>query len=168
MVNILLACVYFINKAHFEGIKTFKDALYYSITVTSSLGAGDITPKSHAGKMLTLLHSFVVFISISNFVVFDSKNMFLFTLLNMLLICMFSTAYVAYDKINKVDNSIMDYIYHTVSTHTSIGLCNLKETKIGIKALTSTHLILMFSLLYTFSRSGLFSTVALPLLGEIY
>jgi hypothetical protein len=59
---------------HFNGIKRNDDAfinsLYFSFTTFSTVGYGDISPKSRTAKMLVMLHQILVLSNISSIIDF--------------------------------------------------------------------------------------------------
>jgi len=54
---------------HFNGLdrdSTFVDALYFSTTIQSTVGFGDIHPLSTTGKSIVMLHQAVLFLQMVN------------------------------------------------------------------------------------------------------
>ena len=75
----------------------------------------------------------------------------------------FGAGYYFLDKKSK---PVIDYANHTVSTHTSFGVGNMKKMNKEVKMLTLGHMLLIFSLMYTFSRNGLFYSLSKPIFGH--
>lgn len=64
---VVFAILYFVigrSGTDFEGLKTPLDALYFSTTVQSSVGFGDVTPTSSRAKMLVMMQQFLLIIGV--------------------------------------------------------------------------------------------------------
>ena len=63
-------------KKHFNGIKRDKDqfinCLYFSFTTFSTVGYGDINPKSRTAKLLVILHHILILSNISSLIEFKN------------------------------------------------------------------------------------------------
>lgn len=166
MVNALFAAVYFINKDDFDGINTYLDALIYSMNVNSSLNDGTIKPSTKKGKIMTMVHNVLVFVSVANFLITPNpKNILIFIVINAVISSGFGAGYYFLDKKSK---PVIDYASHSISTHTSFGIGSMKQLNKNVKMLTLGHMLLIFSLMYTFSRNGLFHSLSKPLFGHVY
>jgi hypothetical protein len=64
MMNIVVfLMIYFNMKSDFE-IAEFIDAVFFSVILTTTIGFGDISPKTQCSKILVILHSVLNFITI--------------------------------------------------------------------------------------------------------
>lgn len=69
MFILIFAFIYFFMKGeeHFVGLgsdATFMDCLYFAMTTSSTVGYGDISPKSQTARLLVMVHQFVVLMEI--------------------------------------------------------------------------------------------------------
>lgn len=69
MFILIFAFIYFSMKSeeHFVGLgsdATFMDCLYFAMTTSSTVGYGDISPKSQTARFLVMVHQFVVLMEI--------------------------------------------------------------------------------------------------------
>tara|TARA_B110000977_G_scaffold201498_1_gene296430 strand:+ start:3759 stop:4223 length:465 start_codon:yes stop_codon:yes gene_type:complete len=136
-------------------MKTYIDALYYTLNVSTTLGNGDITPITKVTKINTIIHSLLVFFSVSTFVFQSESNFALFAFANLAIIYGMTFVYKSIDPDLAKDNT--DYTYFSVITHTTVGFGDHKaplpdKTKIAVVG----HIVLMFLLLNTFNK-GVFS-----------
>jgi hypothetical protein len=63
ILYIVFSIIYMqLNSTHFRGIKehSYHDRLYYSAITHTTVGYGDISPKSVLCKNISMLHSFLV------------------------------------------------------------------------------------------------------------
>lgn len=61
LVVVFFSLVYYnLGSEHFDGINSYSDALYYATMITSTVGFGDVHPKTEAGKAVTTLNLFSV------------------------------------------------------------------------------------------------------------
>lgn len=66
---IIFAFIYFSLKGeeNFEGLgsnATFLDCLYFAMTTSSTVGYGDIAPKSQTARLLVMVHQFIVLMEV--------------------------------------------------------------------------------------------------------
>lgn len=52
--TILYTTLFYIDKNNFRGAHTFVDVLYFTITTQTTVGYGDITPKSQLAKFAVI------------------------------------------------------------------------------------------------------------------
>ena len=55
------------GEEHFVGLgsdATFMDCLYFAMTTSSTVGYGDISPKSQTARFLVMVHQFIVLMEI--------------------------------------------------------------------------------------------------------
>lgn len=69
MFIIIFAFIYFSLKGeeHFEGLgndASFLDCLYFAMTTSSTVGYGDISPKSQTARLLVMVHQFIVLMEV--------------------------------------------------------------------------------------------------------
>lgn len=69
MFILIFAFIYFSLKGeeHFVGLgsdATFMDCLYFAMTTSSTVGYGDISPKSQTARFLVMVHQFIVLMEI--------------------------------------------------------------------------------------------------------
>ena len=69
MFILIFAFIYFSMKGeeHFVGLgsdATFMDCLYFSMTTSSTVGYGDISPKSQTARFLVVIHQFIVLMEV--------------------------------------------------------------------------------------------------------
>ena len=69
MFILIFAFIYFSLKGeeHFVGLgsdATFMDCIYFAMTTSSTVGYGDISPKSQTARFLVMVHQFIVLMEI--------------------------------------------------------------------------------------------------------
>ena len=80
--NIILIIIFFIiysflftiNKNNFVGANNYIDILYFTTATQSSIGYGDITPKTSICKLTASFHHLLVIFITANFIVRLSGN----------------------------------------------------------------------------------------------
>lgn len=52
LVILVFSIIYYLAMDHFDNINNLVDAIYFSATVSSTVGLGDIAPTSNIGKII--------------------------------------------------------------------------------------------------------------------
>lgn len=153
--NLVFTLIYFLKKKDFKNMKSFIDALYYTLNVSTTLAYGDITPVSKAAKIATMVHVLIVFFSVSSFIFQQQSNFLIFSVVNLLIIVGMIFLYKKIDP--ALGKNYMDYTYFSVMTHTTLGFGDHKLPLADKTKLTVViHILFMFIMLNTFN-SGIFS-----------
>jgi hypothetical protein len=136
-------------------MKSFLDAIYYSLNVSTTVGYGDIVPLNSSMKITTIIQTLFVYLSISKFFFQSQPNFMIFAIANILLIVGMIFAYKYVDP--KLGNNYVDYAYFSTITHTTVGFGDhKKKLENKTKWLVTAHILIMFLLLNTYNN-GLFS-----------
>jgi hypothetical protein len=153
--NIIFSIIYYFNKDKFSNMKSFLDALYYTLNVSTTVGYGDIVPQNDSMKITTIIQTLFVFLSISKFFFQSQPNFMIFAVANILLIVGMIFAYKHVDP--NLGKSYVDYAYFSTITHTTVGFGDHKKPlQDKTKWLIVAHILIMFLLLNSYNN-GLFS-----------
>ena len=149
--SILYAVLYYILRDRFTTIVTFQDALFYSVSLTTTTGSKSVTPKDDVAKAIVSSQLLMVYTSLYNTIMLkNSTTMFL--VFNLVFIGAIATIYKF--VLNK---STSDAIYHATTTHTFTGHeTSITKDKLG-KLITSVHMILLFAIVFNGPNNGVFS-----------
>lgn len=153
--NLLFSLIYYFTKDNFSDMKSFLDAFYYSLNVSTTLGYGDIVPTTNTGKIITMIHGLIVYFSASKFFFQTQGNFLIFAFANAILIAGMTYAYKQFDS--TLGKSNVDYAYFATITHTTIGFGDHKKPLDDkTKMLVMAHVLFIFLLLNTYN-GGIFS-----------
>ena len=155
--NLFFTLLYYLTKSNYKGINTFLDALYYAMNLSSTLGYGNIAPITKFGKIATIVHSLLVYLSISKFFFLPRVNFYLFAFVNLIVIGGMAYVYKLIDS--NLGESNVDFAYFSTLTHTTTGFSDQnKSTQNNTKFAVMAHVILVFLLLNNYN-GGIFSTI---------
>ena len=68
-LSVLYAYIFMQNTEHFQGLdtnSTFLDCWYFAFTTCSTVGYGDISPKTQFGKLLTISLQIIVILELAD------------------------------------------------------------------------------------------------------
>lgn len=146
---LVFTLLYMAFKEHFIGITSFKDAVYHSTMMTTTIGNRDVKPNTNTGKVLSMIHIYLVFVSVFNFKLMKNSTM-IFGLLNLGVIAAFAAAHVFLEGM-----SIMDGLYHSTMTHTFTGAMEDRNSTI-----TLVHVLVMFAVLFSIPNTGVLGVIS--------
>jgi hypothetical protein len=73
IINLLFSGIYFgIGHKNFNGLdsnSSFLDYFYFSMTTSSCIGYGDISPSTNISKMIVIFHQLLVLLNIVRFII---------------------------------------------------------------------------------------------------
>lgn len=146
--TLFFALLYLAFKENFSGISSFKDALYYSSCMTTTIGNDKMQPTTAHGKIITILHVLLVFVSVYNFNVMKNSTL-TFGAVNVAIIGFFAAIHMFL-----LSMSMIDAVYHSTMTHTLTGV---KEPNHSYT--TIAHMIVIFAILFSIPNTGIFGTI---------
>ena len=172
LYTLIFAIVYYILRASFSGVNTFVDALHYSAGLTSTMGHGKVRPSDTKAKAITMAQTFMVFASVGTFVFAKNINPWLFGAINAAVIAGIAAGHkrlhVGADAGTIIGSgSYFDYLYFTTMTHTTVGHQSMTPSGDIGKYIGIAHLLIVFSLMYSFSNIGVFKAIVWPISKEI-
>ena len=166
LYTIIFAVVYYLLRSSFSGVSTFVDALYYSAGLTSTMGHGNVRPMDSKAKAITMIQTFMVFASVGTFVFAPNIHPLLFGAVNAAAIAGIAAGHKEINRGSGApigSGSYFDYLYFTTMTHTTVGHQSMIPSGNISKYVGIVHLLLVFSLMYSFSNTGVFNAIAWPL-----
>ena len=166
LFNLVTTIVYFFTKDQYKNMKTFLDAFYYSLTVSTTVGYGDIVPKTKTAKITTIIHSLMVFISVSSLFFQSQKNIFVVAFVNALVLGLMTYVYKHIDS--KDGKTYVDYAYFATVSHTTVGFGDHPQPLSDkMKLAVIAHILLVFVLLNSYN-GGIFALLKNLLLKPRY
>ena len=157
LLNLIITTVYFLTKDQYTNMKSFLDAFYYSLAISTTVGYGDIVPKTQAAKIITMVHTLFVFFSLSSLVFQQEKKILVVVALNSLLLGLMSYIYKRLD--GNLGKSNVDYAYFATITHTTVGFGDHPQPlSDNMKLAVVAHILLVFLLLNSYN-GGVFSFI---------
>ena len=157
LFNLIITTVYFFTKEQYSNMKSFLDAFYYSLSVSTTVGYGDIVPKTKAAKITTMVHALLVFFSVSKLIFQSQGSFFVIAIVNGLLLGLMSYIYKRLDS--NLGKTNVDYAYFATITHTTVGFGDHPQPlSDNMKLAVIAHILLVFLLLNSYN-GGIFSFV---------